>query len=123
MKKLIIVAVLFISIIVVYNYAYQDHRNIKDEQVSISVTAIQISQEFINNPVGSEKTYLNKTIEISGLVTAIDKNNLTLDNKVFCQLAENQLPKENSNIKIKGRFIGYDDLLEEIKLDQCYIIE
>jgi hypothetical protein len=28
-----------------------------------------------------------------------------------------------SLIKIKGRFIGYDDLLEEIKIDQCIILE
>ena len=31
--------------------------------------------------------------------------------------------EENLQVKIKGRVIGYDDLLEQIKLDQCTIIE
>jgi hypothetical protein len=27
----------------------------------------------------------------------------------------------SNNISLKGRIIGYDDLLEELKLDQCII--
>jgi hypothetical protein len=30
--------------------------------------------------------------------------------------------KVNDTIVVKGRCIGYDDLLEEIKLDQCSIV-
>jgi hypothetical protein len=29
----------------------------------------------------------------------------------------------NSQVKIKGRVTGYDDLLEELKLDQCLIVK
>jgi hypothetical protein len=26
-------------------------------------------------------------------------------------------------VKIKGRFVGYDDLMEELKMDQCILIK
>ena len=29
----------------------------------------------------------------------------------------------NNDVTIKGRCIGYDDLLEELKMDQCIIIK
>jgi len=29
----------------------------------------------------------------------------------------------NENVVVKGRYIGFDDLLEEIKLDHCIIIK
>ncbi len=123
MKKVIVFVILIIIIVIGYNYIYQDHRNVTEEQASYSISALKISEEFFNNPVTSEKKYLNKTITISGLVTAIHKNNLTLNTKVFCMLTKTQFSKINSKIKVKGRFIGYDDLLEEIKLDQCHIIK
>lgn len=37
--------------------------------------------------------------------------------KIFSEL------KANNPISVKGRCIGYDDLLEEIKLDQCSIVK
>ena len=70
-----------------------------------------------------EKKHLNKTIEITGRITDVTKSDLTLNNMVFCQFSENQLVELNSNITVKGRCIGYDDLLEQLKLDQCIIIK
>ena len=36
-----------------------------------------------------------------------------------------RIPKKNTNssIAIKGRCIGFDSLLQQIKLDQCLILE
>jgi hypothetical protein len=31
--------------------------------------------------------------------------------------------QSNQTVKIKGRFVGYDDLMEELKMDQCQLIE
>ena len=33
------------------------------------------------------------------------------------------IKKVNDSIKLKGRFIGYDDLLGEFKMDECSIVE
>ncbi|MCF8272716.1 MAG: OB-fold putative lipoprotein [Flavobacteriaceae bacterium] len=124
MKKWILLAVLAVISIFIYNYIYQNHRNINNENAEYNLNSVDILNKFSIDPVNSEKKYLNKTIEVIGTITNQTKNTMTLDHVVFCQFTTNiniQL-KDNSQIKIKGRFIGYDDLLEEIKLDQCNII-
>jgi hypothetical protein len=67
--------------------------------------------------------YLNKAVEITGKVTNVGKNVITLDGKVSCQLQVSEQVILNSQLKIKGRVTGYDDLLEELKLDQCLVIK
>lgn len=123
MKKLFIPIILVLSAVGVYKYVYKNHRDIANEAPSFTITSTNLIGEFSINPVDAESKYLNKTIEISGLVTNLSSNNLTINNQIFC-LFPNTIqkpPSTNSQIKIKGRFIGYDDLLEEIKLDQCTI--
>lgn len=124
MKKWILLALLAVISILTYNYIYQNHRDINKEKAEYNLTSVEILKKFSTDPDNSEKKYLDKTIEVIGKITDQTENTITLDHIVFCQFNTNiniQL-KDNSQIKIKGRFIGYDDLLEQIKLDQCNII-
>lgn len=124
MRKYWILIAIVIIAIVGYNYLYKDHRNIESEKVQFSLTAQQIHSEFKNAIEVSQNKYLNKTIEISGFVLEINETEITIDDKVFCQFSKKitkQGIQPNSKITVKGRFIGYDDLLEQIKLDQCII--
>lgn len=123
-KWFFILLIIIIAAIIGYNYIYQDHRTIEDETAEFVLTSQVISNEFSLNTKSAETKYLNTTIEVSGLVSEINSNDITLDDTVFCQFSEalKASIKENSNIKIKGRVIGYDDLLEQVKLDQCTII-
>ena len=124
LKKIVIFGVIIMAAIIGYNYIYQDHRDIEHEKVEFFVSSEEIASQFVENVTASEQKYLNKTIEVSGLITEISKKDLTLDDKVFCQFSEaiKTSVKNKSKIKIKGRVIGYDDLLEQVKLDQCTII-
>jgi len=124
MRKWVVIVIILIVAFLSYNYIYQDHRDIKREKSEYVLTSIDISNEFEINPSVSETKYLNKTIEISGTISEINNTEITLDNKVFCQFSNTlkNTIKTNQTIKIKGRFIGFDSLLEEIKLDQCNII-
>lgn len=124
-KKIFIFIITIIIVIIAYNYVYQDHRNIEKEKAEFVVLATEISNEFLDNPEQASIKYLNKTIEVTGVVTNINDNDLTLDINVFCQFVAN-IEDEISvgdKIKVKGRCIGFDDLLTELKLDQCTIIE
>jgi len=124
MKKKIIALLVFIGAgIIVYNYIFQEHRNIETEKSEYTLSSIEILNEFSIDPLKSEKKYLNKTIEVTGKITAHSDKSISLDNIVFCQFSTyiKKEIKNNTQIKIKGRFIGYDDLVEEIKLDQCII--
>ena len=119
-----IAIVIFVSAVMGYNYVYKDHRNIEGEKAQYSITAQQIHSEFMDDLDVSQKKYLNKTIEISGTVSEMSQTEITLEDKVFCQFSQ-QITEEdiqlNSKITVKGRFIGFDDLLEQIKMDQCII--
>lgn len=124
MKKLILLIVVIIISACLYLYIFQNHRNIANETSSYETNAINLINEFFINPTDSETKYLNKTIEVTGNVTDIDLKNITIDKIVFCQFHENiETLTKSSQLIIKGRFIGYDDLLNQIKLDQCIIIK
>lgn len=118
-----LIIVLIITTVIGYNYVYQDHRDIENEQTEFSMSSVEINQLFSKNPTSAEQKFLNKTIEVSGLITDINSNDITIDDKVFCQFSNNLEPSldKNEKVKIKGRVIGYDDLLEQVKLDQCSI--
>lgn len=123
-KKAIFLLGLVIIIFLGYNYIYQDHRDIENEKPDFSVTADAIFNKFSNDQKQSEADYLDKTIEISGLVTELNTNDLTLNSKIFCKfLNPMSTIKINDEVIIKGRCIGFDDLLEQVKLDQCNLIE
>jgi len=119
-----LIIVLIITAFIGYNYIYQDHRDIESERAEFTMSSSEINQLFSKNSVAAEQKFLNKTIEVSGLITDINSNDITIDDKIFCQFSDNLKAStdKNENIKIKGRVIGYDDLLEQIKLDQCTII-
>jgi predicted negative regulator of RcsB-dependent stress response len=123
-KVIIILIILIIAAIVGYNYIYQDHRDIENEASAFVIPSTEIALLFNEDAISAEQKFLNKTIEVSGLISELNTNNLTIDDKVFCQFSDavQTVLEKNENIKIKGRVIGYDDLLEQVKLDQCTII-
>ena len=66
------------------------------------------------------KKYLEKPVAVSGIITSVNGKEVILDNSVNCTFltASNSL-KKDKKITIKGRVVGYDDLLGEVRLDQC----
>ncbi|MEH6535693.1 MAG: hypothetical protein V7719_04825 [Psychroserpens sp.] len=124
MRKRIIILIAFIIVgIIGYNYIYQDHRTIENEVAEYEITTHEIALRFLENSKRAGSKYLNTTIEVIGKVSEKDSNAITLDDKVFCQFTKaiQNTIAHDSELKIKGRVIGYDDLLEQVKLDQCTI--
>lgn len=123
-KLFISIGLVTLLLIIGYLYVYQDHRDIKSEQAAFVVRSTELFEEFMNDPQQSEQKYLNKTIEISGILSELSEKELTLDDHIFCQFSEPISHKFEpvALIRIKGRFIGYDDLLEQVKIDQSSII-
>lgn len=124
MKKYIVLLGILLIIVLVYSYVYQDHRDIEKEKAEFTMDADIIIKEFFMNSQVNETKYLNKTIEVKGIVTNQSEKSISLNDNIFCQFSE-LVPsklKTNIEISIKGRFIGYDDLLEELKFDQCMVI-
>ena len=124
MKKIIVgIVVLFAILLVSYKYLYHAHRDISNEEPIFSVNATQILQDFLLDEPKANLKYLDKSITVTGKITNIDSKNNTLviDEKVFVLMKKNSDVKQNEVITIQGRVIGYDSLLEEIKIDQAEI--
>lgn len=122
-----VVLVMISAIVVLYFYVYQSHRDIDAEQATFETSVSELSQRFINNPDSSTVTYADQTISIYGNVTALDlkQNTITLDNKLIATTSKDEMNsvKMGELIKVKGRFIGYDELFNELRMDQCIIEE
>lgn len=123
LRKLIILITLIIIAFFVYQYIYQDHRDINTEKPEFTLSSDDLILQFSKNTSEAEAKFLNKTIEVSGLVSEVNNQNLVISNTIFCQFLNPIISPIDIDtpINIKGRCIGYDDLLEEIKLDQCSI--
>lgn len=127
MKKKILILLFFVIVVfvIIYFYVYKQHRNITDEVSEYKVTVESFEREFNNNDSLANVKYLDKTIQINGNITSLEEDNksIIIDEKVYATFSEN-FPEGltiGKEVYVKGRFVGYDDLLEQFKLDQITI--
>ena len=125
-SKLIILFVIgcILAFVIVYNYAYKAHTAIEDMEVVYTGN----TQEFLTKIKESPDAWTKgeKVIQLTGLITAKDEKGISLNESIYFQLAEGTATDdltEGKKIIIKGRIIGYDDLLEELKLDKAIIVK
>jgi hypothetical protein len=119
----VVIIVVAIGFFAVRYYVYHGgKRDIQSEDTAFTVTSAAIVAEFTSNAEASNKKYLEKPVAVSGTVTSVSANEVILDNAVNCNFATaNATVKMNQKVTVKGRVVGYDDLLGELKLDQCNI--
>jgi len=105
-----------------YNYVmYGGARNLSSEETAYKVSSKSISTEFASNVETANKKYLEKAIVIEGTITKITGTEVIIDDSIICNLKElDPSITKNQVITLKGRVVGYDDLMGELKLDQCF---
>jgi len=104
------------------NILYKDARDINTEKSTLTITAQKLEKEYASNLSKADSKYLNKTIEIEGIVSEVTDSSMVIDQKVFCKMNKNAAKTlMNKPIIVKGRCIGYDDLFGQVKFDQCSI--
>lgn len=119
---LIILAVALVGAFVGYKIIYKPHQTIEEQAIDFDGKAEDFKTEVTAEP----EKWQNKIVMLQGSVSAVDASGSMLNETIFCQFSEPEklLPFQvGDQIQIKGRFIGYDDLLEEIKLDNCIRIK
>jgi uncharacterized protein YxeA len=123
MKKIIIITVMLLFVVVGYNYVYREPRNITEETPEFLISSSLLKKELKSNQDLVLKKYIDKTIQVSGSITLVDDQTIVLDHFISVQItAQKEVLSSGTTVVVKGRFIGYDELLEEIKLDQCTLI-
>lgn len=126
-KKIKIIGVIFVIALVVgfsvYNYVFHGGtRDLATEDVAFTVTSKNITAEFATNVIAATQKYSDKAIAVSGIVTAVTDSIVTIDNTIICNFKSPDTTIKNEQaITVKGRLVGFDDLMGELKLDQCSI--
>ncbi len=122
--KILIVVLIGICLVgfISYNYIMTGGaRDLTTEKTDFVVNSKDIINEFTKNIDVANKKYLEKAVVIEGKVTKVIDKQVIIDDVVICELKNTDITiKENQNITIKGRIMGYDDLMGELKLDQCF---
>jgi hypothetical protein len=112
-----IIAFPYLKNYLVYSYGKRD---VQSEAALFTSTTKNIVAEFTANTAAANKKYLEKPVAVSGTITSINNKEVILDETVNCNLTSGDATlKEGQAVTIKGRVVGYDDLLGELKLDQC----
>jgi len=125
--KIIILTLVVIGLIGFFAYNYVMHggtRNLTIEKTNFTVTSASITSEFTTNIETANKKYLEKAVAIKGKITASNGTEVILDGIVICSFKKPDLSiKKDQTLTVKGRVVGYDDLMGELKLDQCFVIK
>ena len=122
-KSKVIIGILLILIIsgfVVFQYSMRPPKQIEAKEVDYTGTSDELLREVQENV----NEWQDKVVVITGKITSLDEKGCILSSGIFCQFKDISQISSLSNeqeITLKGRVIGYDDLLEELKLDQCII--
>jgi hypothetical protein len=124
--KIISFSILAVVLIGFAGYSYIMHggeRNLSTEDAAFTVSSKKILAEFVSKTEDSNKKYLEKAVAVTGVITHKEGKEITIDNSIICSLKNpNSTLKKDQNITVKGRVVGYDDLMGELKLDQCFVI-
>jgi len=122
-NKFILIFLFFILVLggySAYKYTYKPHPSLADKTVAFSGSA----EDFLEKVKTDDVKWQDVVVELTGIITQIDIKGITLNNNIYCQLEHSKAIttlQKGKIITIKARMIGYDDLLEEIKLDQTII--
>jgi hypothetical protein len=110
----------------VYTFVFNaQHRNIAKEDATVTLSADALFTAFITDEATATKRYLDKVIALSGVVSTIEnENDAVLNGKIQVRFSTTSgVPLVNQKaVTVKGRCVGYDELLELVKIDQATLI-
>jgi hypothetical protein len=126
-KKVLIIGVVLGVIVgswAVWYVFFKPHRNVGNETAAYTMTSAALSDAFKSDTAAMSK-YIDKAILIEGPVSAMDGSHISFEN-IICNIDSADLPKLSTvkvgqSVKVQGRLTTYNDLMEEIMMDQCVI--
>ena len=119
--------IFIVLLMIVYAVWNKPHINYSNTKPNITIDSSNFINEFKANATIATEKYLNQIILVNGDVTDKLNKSVVLDNGIVCSLDSLSLEaleliQINDESIIKGRFVGFDDLFEEIRLDHCFIM-
>ncbi|WP_343488328.1 hypothetical protein [Allomuricauda sp. d1] len=129
-RRLYIIGLVVLALAILAGVAYNmtfnsKHREISKEEATFQIAADELQYFFANNEASSVQKYMDEVLEVSGTITEVEQNSIVLDKRVmvnFLANAENNF-EDGQPIVIKGRCVGFDELLLQVKIDQASVID
>ena len=123
----ILTPLFIIGFTIIYFTYNKPHKDFNKAPSQFTIESKKLISFYQNNSEDANTKYLDKIILITGTITDLEENIIILDNGIVCTLDPSQKIDDQiymgSKISIKGRCIGYDDLLEEIRVDHSFVIK
>ena len=82
------------------------------------------AQEFSYLVTHDLSFWVNKVVQLTGQVSEVTEDGILINGTIYCQFDNPVKLKtiaKNQSLTIKGKMVGFDELLMEIKLSQCII--
>jgi len=103
---------------------YKPHRDVSAEKPKYELTSQVLSDAFKTDTSAMSK-YVDQALLVEGPVTQVEGTRVSLGN-IICSFDSTQTVKITSLkagdiVKIQGRLTTYNDLMEEITMDNCVI--
>jgi predicted RNA-binding protein with PUA domain len=133
-NKLVVVIAILIVItgFIAYQIVFEENKlDVSEIKAEHKISANELFQKFENNENLANKSFLGKVIEVTGIISEIQKNqnNETLaifrnDNEIFgvtCTFKQNEkiMLKPGDKVAIKGTCQGF---LTDVVLTNCILV-
>tara|TARA_B100001250_G_scaffold277351_1_gene239822 strand:- start:129 stop:542 length:414 start_codon:yes stop_codon:yes gene_type:complete len=116
-----------IGLIIIYNTYNKPHKDFDKSPFEVTIESRELISLYQDNTDNANTRFLNKILLVIGTITNIETSIIILDNGIVCTLDPSQIITEkiniNNKVSVKGRCIGYDDLLEEVRIDHSFIMK
>ena len=112
--------VLTVGAVYVYQYISMSPKDV----VEITPEYVGDATEFNFLVTDNLSYWTGKVVQITGKVTELTEYGIVMNGTIFCQFENGddlQSIVENQHINIKGKLVGFDEILMEIKLNQCIL--
>jgi len=97
-------------------------RDLQSEEAAFTLKAKDFVAEFAAKEADANKKYLEKPVVISGIITSVNNKEVIIDEVVVCGFtAVKASLKAGQTVSVKGRVVGFDDLMGSVNMDQCSI--
>jgi len=103
-------------------------RDLQSEEAAFTLKAKDFVAEFAAKEADANKKYLEKPVVISGNITSVSGvvgqsiKAVIIDEVVVCGFTGVKASlKVGQTVSVKGRVVGFDDLMGSVNMDQCSI--
>ena len=121
--SLIFVVFSIFILLVSKKYIYKKHENISLKNPDFVISSDKLYYDFTNFTDSSNSKYLNKIILIDGNLISLDDRNILLSPGISILLEKNITKiNQKEEIKIKGRCLGFDNILMEVRIDKATLV-